>query len=265
MTRTKARSPVVTIILALAMVLGVAVGTRTPALSADSPDSIARAIETAAGPSGASGIPAETLLTPEDVTGTAPMAHGDLALWVDVQPGVSYAARNVAGGGQQTLVFISSAEAPTDYEFNLPQGFTAKAGVDGGVAVFNDSVYVGTIPAPWATDANGARVPTSYKVSSDGMGIIQSVNHLGAAYPVVADPRWVWWWGGVDIYLSRSETAWAVTGGLGAIFALFTGPYVAMIGAGVLQQAIQNAWRQNKCIVLHDSWVRPSYTSVYNC
>jgi hypothetical protein len=58
----------------------------------------------------------------------------------------------------------------------------------GGMTV-SDSTgnFVNTILAPWAKDANGKNLPTSYSVSGDV--VTQHVDPKGAAFPVVADPR----------------------------------------------------------------------------
>ena len=42
------------------------------------------------------------------------------------------------------------------------------------------------ITEPWAVDADGEAVRTAYKLS--GNAIVQTIQHSGAAYPVVADP-----------------------------------------------------------------------------
>lgn len=48
------------------------------------------------------------------------------------------------------------------------------------------------IAAPWAVDANGSPLPTRYSV--EGSTVIQTVETTAAtAFPVVADPSWVWW------------------------------------------------------------------------
>ncbi len=47
---------------------------------------------------------------------------------------------------------------------------------------------VGHVDAPWAVDATGRRVPTTYRI--EGSNIIQSVDLRAArAFPVVADPN----------------------------------------------------------------------------
>ena len=90
------------------------------------------------------------------------------------------------------IITIDSADAPTEYRFNnaLPTGTTAEIQDDGSV-VFYDTVGnpVSGIAAPWALDADDAEVPTHYSI--DGTTLVQTIDHHGAAYPVVADPWWV--------------------------------------------------------------------------
>ena len=45
------------------------------------------------------------------------------------------------------------------------------------------------IATPWALDAHGVAIPTSYTL--DGTTLVQTIEHAGAAYPVVADPLWI--------------------------------------------------------------------------
>jgi hypothetical protein len=106
-------------------------------------------------------------------------------------------------------------------------------------------------------------VATSYAVQGDT--IVQTVKHAGSMYPVVADPRAHWWWGGVDVYLSRGEMIWIRNGGMAAYTYYVPASYLGAIGLGSVTGAIDNALPQNKCVVLHLSWVRPSYTWLYNC
>ncbi len=206
----------------------------------------------------------DSLMMP-NTAGVTAIQHGGLTYWRNVKPGLTYVARAMIGGAQQ-LISIESATAPTTYEFSLKPGITGKAGPSGQVFLSDSRQRrVAVVSPPWAKDANGTAVATSYTVADGGKKIVQSVQHKGAAYPVVADPRYSWWWGGVDVYLSRSETQWALTAGLGAITALFPAGYIAAVGLSVIQQMMQNAWRQNKCLVAHYSWVRPSWTGLYNC
>lgn len=56
---------------------------------------------------------------------------------------------------------------------------------------------VGSIAAPWAVDASGNAVPTSFEVA--GNTVTQVVEHAGAVYPVTADPLFTF---GRSIYVN---------------------------------------------------------------
>ncbi|RMI12846.1 hypothetical protein [Cellulomonas triticagri] len=103
------------------------------------------------------------------------------------------------------------------------------------------SVEVGTLAAPWAYDANGAPVATSYEIA--GSQVVQHVEHTapGVAYPVVADPT-----GSIGLgyywHFNRAETrtfhGYGVAGAAGATTACaflgnLGGPVVAAVmGSG---------------------------------
>lgn len=113
------------------------------------------------------------------------------------------------------LLVIDNHEAPTEYRFEnaVPEGHTAKAHPDGSVSFIDmDGNESGGIAAPWALDANSEEVPTRYAL--DGTTLVQTVDHEGAAYPVVADPAWL-----VAVYVAvklYAPTAAAVLSACGA-------------------------------------------------
>ena len=121
-------------------------------------------------------------------------SHKDLILHDDgnlaIYTGDSYhIAVDASQHGFAVYVAISKATAPTAYEFDyeLPKGSKLSEDSKGGIKIMNsDDEIVGVIQAPWAFDANGESVTTGFKLR-DGM-LVQSVEHAGAAYPVVADP-----------------------------------------------------------------------------
>ena len=89
------------------------------------------------------------------------------------------------------LLIIRDEDAPTEYRFEnaVPAGHQAEVQADGSVTFFDaDGNEVGSIGAPWAVDALDKPVVTSYRL--DGSTLVQTVDHDGAAYPVVADPIW---------------------------------------------------------------------------
>ncbi|MFI8930641.1 hypothetical protein ACIG3E_23555 [Streptomyces sp. NPDC053474] len=130
------------------------------------------------------------------------------------------AAAQFLKDGVRMMTVINGPQAPTrtQYKLSLPAGAhleeaTASYSADqpmpegdapmtGYVIVSADDTVLGGIEAPWATDANGKHVPTRYEL--DGDNLIQIVDHAGAAYPVVADPKvsFGWW---VYVRFSRKE------------------------------------------------------------
>ncbi|QNA77609.1 hypothetical protein C8250_042835 [Streptomyces sp. So13.3] len=133
------------------------------------------------------------------------------------------AAQSTAEGATLYTV-IKGSNAPTQmtYNLSLPPGavlLPSTADSDGTASSDPDNpenpaagrvsytielngAVVGTIDAPWAKDANGVSVPTSYTLQ--GNHLIQTVNHAGAAYPVVADPHvsFGWW---IYVRFSKEE------------------------------------------------------------
>jgi hypothetical protein len=101
-------------------------------------------------------------------------------------------------GSVQVTTIIESTQSPErfPYEVSLPDGAQAEV-VEGGGVQFISSTgeFLGGFTPPWATDAEGASLPTWYEI--DGSTVTQVVDHQdsGAAYPVVADP-----WLGADLF-----------------------------------------------------------------
>jgi hypothetical protein len=120
-------------------------------------------------------------------------------------------------GSVQLISVIDGESSPTEYryDFELPDGASLSPVEDGGVAVFAaDGTVLYAVLAPWAVDANGAAVTTSYEI--DGGSVIQHVAHdSSTAYPVVADPwlggtwvqQWAWYSGAVRIALTPTTFA----------------------------------------------------------
>ena len=126
-------------------------------------------------------------------------------------------------GSLQIATTIESASAPSSYRYELdvPPGSTLSPTGDGSVQIIaSDGKFIAGVAAPWAKDATGKSIPTSYEI--DGMSLIQIVEHKSAAnvtYPVVADP-----WLGQDLYnqpyvsfapqgykINVTPTGWGVT------------------------------------------------------
>ena len=95
---------------------------------------------------------------------------------------------------------LENSSAPSSYSLpvTLSPGEFLASNPDGSVSVMKSfsggSISVGTFEAPWAKDATGALVPTSYSVQ--GSTLVQTVQTTSSTvYPVVADPYITWGWG----------------------------------------------------------------------
>ncbi|RRQ87901.1 hypothetical protein CQW44_07765 [Streptomyces griseofuscus] len=102
-------------------------------------------------------------------------------------------------GGSRTLNIIKDGSAPHDYTtgFTIPAGMKAVTHDDGSVSLYAEgdenaekapsSDAAAFFDAPWAKDAHGNDVPTTYKVVGNTL-----VQHVGAdsAFPIVIDPSW---------------------------------------------------------------------------
>ncbi|GAA1117503.1 hypothetical protein GCM10009582_13400 [Arthrobacter flavus] len=95
-------------------------------------------------------------------------------------------------GSVQITTVIESPEAPTEYQYvlTLPAGGSLQQLDDGGIFILDQNGdRQGVIAPPWAKDANGKEIATSYLV--EGNVVTQTVAHTqaeGLAYPVIADP-----------------------------------------------------------------------------
>ena len=163
------------------------------------------------------------------------------------------------GDSVRLLNYIEDAAAPTEfaYTFELPDGAILQQTGDGGAVIVNNltrRVYA-AIAAPWATDARGAAVPTSYEVR--GNQLVQKVKHAGAAYPVVADP-WIQWgrWG-FTVYFSRWDTNVLSWGAVG-VMASFGWTGIAAGAAAALAAAAQYYISQGWCL----AYYRPYLPSI---
>jgi len=116
-------------------------------------------------------------------------------------------------GTKAGYVVINTATAPSEYKFIVGNADTKLSlNKNGSVTVKNAAgEQVNNILPPWAKDATGKSLPTSYTVA--GNTLVQKVDHRGAVYPVVADPEYgcgVPW---CSIYFNRTETGLIAAGG----------------------------------------------------
>ena len=151
--------------------------------------------------------------------------------------------------GVQASLVIEDAMAPSTFRFpvELPSGYALTLDTTGVVRITDaNGVVAASFEAPWAVDASGAAVPTSYSV--EGTTLVQHVAHAGAADPVVADPKFTWGWVTGTVYFSRRETNVIASGGTGAtgLLALATG--VGAAAVGVYASYATYVYNQNHCL-----------------
>jgi hypothetical protein len=108
----------------------------------------------------------------------------------------------------RTMMVLNSGSAP-DFTFTFGGGNLRFARTADGVITVQDNngQIVGAVNDPWAKDANGVSLPTSYTIVGAG-DLKQHINLTGAAYPVVADPTISFGWY-VYVRYSKSEIHWA--------------------------------------------------------
>ncbi|MFI7337004.1 hypothetical protein ACIBUY_03590 [Streptomyces sp. NPDC050085] len=123
-------------------------------------------------------------------------------VYPDAAKNTDLAVQPTAGGGVRSLITVKNADAAHEYRFDLdlPDGAVIEQLDDGSVLVLADGTedadVIGAFDAPWAKDANGASVPTSYRIENGTL--IQTIAFdQDTDFPVVADPWWnpfTWNW-----------------------------------------------------------------------
>ncbi|MBP2400721.1 hypothetical protein [Streptomyces syringium] len=193
-------------------------GTASVALASDAPsqaEGTAATVEKATGTTSIAPAPASGTTIPQRSTGDAKTiaATGDavsIALPSNnnvigtkagknttVYPGAAKATdlaiQPTTDGGLRTLAVLKNATAPREqrYDIGLPDGARlVKLNTGAVAAVTKNGTFLGGFTTPWAKDATGNPIPTSYRI--DGNALIQSVQTTDStAFPVVADPKWV--------------------------------------------------------------------------
>jgi hypothetical protein len=112
-----------------------------------------------------------------------------------------------AEGTNASVIVINNAAAPSDYQFTIGSKTDMLTLTDGKVQVKNaDGAVVNYLTDPWAYDANGKEVPTSYSVQPGSNIVTQHVDTTGAEFPVTADPSTGCGVGWCSVYFNRAET-----------------------------------------------------------
>lgn len=174
--------------------------------------------------------------------------------------------------GVQTLVQIAEAGAPAEYRFplGLPAGGQAALLDDGAVIISDASgAAVGGFRAPWAVDAHGTPVPTSFRI--DGDDLVQVIDfQADTVFPVTADPHLGTEWWGYYVQLSRAETKRVATiiannqgvpVAAGVVCSALPGPAAVGCGAAIalayfrIIDPVNRANSAGKCVALNYPWL----------
>lgn len=167
----------------------------------------------------ATGVRAET----ED-TVIAGTTHDDTALYI--QP---------TAQGVRLMTVLGSRSAPSafTYDLSLPDGTTAEVAPDGGLKLLDEGGRsAGYIRAPWARDANGTALPTSYEWERGSLTQHVDVTDPRVAFPVVADPAWDYTVG----WMIQTKTATQVRSMLKSCFSCYFPVYGAPMAFPVYNQ-----------------------------
>ncbi|MEU7646918.1 hypothetical protein [Streptomyces huasconensis] len=136
-------------------------------------------------------------------------------VYPDAAKNTDLAVQPTEGGGVRSLITVNNADAAKEYRFDLslPDGAVTQQQEDGSVLVLagtgEDADTIGGFEAPWAKDAHGNPVPTSYRIENGAL--VQTIAFdENTTFPVVADPwynpfSWHWKkiWGVTSRGLSR--------------------------------------------------------------
>jgi hypothetical protein len=145
---------------------------------------------------------------PLAAAGSAKVAASGAVVYSDTGRSAAAGVR-VFDSGVQIATVLGSASSPRSFSYplTLPAGAHIQSLDKGGlVFVSADGNALGGFAAPWATDANGKTVATTYQVQ--GNTVVQQVQtDASTAYPVVADP-YLW----IDLISSAS---WSYHSGYG--------------------------------------------------
>jgi hypothetical protein len=225
--------------------------------SVDFPDAATGAVEI----TGADGATVSFSLPEEAAAGEAVLSDGETVVY----PGaVDVTVEALDPSTVQVATVIPDEASAHEFTYRFGDGVVPELESDGSARLIDESgAQIGAVAPPWAVDADGAEIATSYRV--DGDALVQTVSAAeGTVYPVVADPTTSI---GVGFYyhFNRAETrTWAgygaagtvgatagcaAAGGLGGpIVAVVVGAACAKIAGGMIHAAgVANNSRPAKC------------------
>jgi len=161
--------------------------------------------------------------------------------------------------GVQVLTVIRQGNK-AGFKLNLPRGLNLVQNGNGYDLTADGpegAVTLLSVDAPWAIDAAGKSLPTSYSLL--GKRLIQTVDTKDAVYPITADPYFARKWYGAQVQFTWNETRFMAAGaGAVAVVAAAipdaTLSKIVAIGAGAVAWWAGTATLYNKCIALNVWW-----------
>lgn len=143
------------------------------------------------------------------------------------------AVQTLADGSTRVQTVIADASSAHEFGYRM-QGYRPYKSDTGEVVFVNAAGDFVSVDAPWAVDANGASVDTYYEIH--GKELVQVVEaDESTAYPIVADPSWIWYAPAWGMKLSRTETSrvrdLSAAGSMCAIFARGAPGFTVACGA----------------------------------
>ena len=138
--------------------------------------------------------------------------------------------------GMQTLIVISDSTAANSVTFDLDvaPGLTPKLTAEGAIDYVDKAgLVVAGIKEPWAKDANGNSIPSSFALVGDKL--TQYIGFTSSSvFPVIADPEW---W-----QIAISAAAGAAVGAAVVVLIPGVGPTIGAIVGGCVAGALNALW-----------------------
>lgn len=174
----------------------------------------------------------------------------------------------VNSDGFSVLIEIISEDSSKEHVFNieLPDATTLILTDEGSVDLLDHSGYtIGEFEAPWALDADGNTVPTTFKVDGNTISQVIEANET-TVYPVLADPRFTWGWFSGTVYFNKWETMALCSGSFNTLRAMVILPFwlpILLAIAGTLFVFSCTARLLDKCIKAKSNGSVTYYTGGY--
>jgi len=168
-----------------------------------------RAIATVEGPVEARGGSSHVLTVSRAVSreaASATISQDGHDISIEAEPATGTVVRETPDGVRLATV-LPEGQSQAAYKLTLPAGSRVADRGDGGLVISDETGQgYASIERPWALDAVGKRLPTTYTVA-EGQRVVQEVDTTGAVFPVVADPSISFGWF-IYVKYSKEEVQW---------------------------------------------------------